>query len=82
MQTKVILGRGGRVVIPAPFRKALGIKPGDELILTLEDSGVRLSTRLQAIEGAQALVRQYVPSGRNLSQELIEQRRLEQARVK
>ena len=59
--------------------QSLGIKPGDEVILALEDMGIRLYTRRQAIKGAQALVRQYVPSGRDLSQELVEERRLEGA---
>ena len=77
MQVLSILDLNGRIVIPSQYRKALGIKPGDEVILALEDLGVRLYTRRQAIQGAQALVRQYVPSGRNLSQELVEERRLE-----
>lgn len=79
MEQMTILGKSGRIVIPAQYRKALGIKPGDEVILALEDTGVRLYTRRQAIKDAQALVRQYVPSGRNLSRDLIEERRLEAA---
>ena len=79
MQNMVIIGKGGRIVIPAQYRKALGIKPGDELILALEDMGIRLFTRREAIKGAQALVRQYIPLGRNLSLELIEERRVEAA---
>ena len=79
MQKMAIMSKSGRIVIPAQYRKALGIKPGDEVILALEDMGVRLYTRRQAIKSAQALVRQYVPSGRDLSLELIEERRLEGA---
>lgn len=77
MHQKAIMEKSGRIVIPAQYRKALGIKPGDEVILALEDTGVRLYTRRQAIKDAQALVRQYVPSGRNLSRDLIEERRVE-----
>lgn len=79
MQQVTIIAKSGRIVIPAQYRKALGIKPGDEVILALEDTGVRLYTRRQAVKDAQALVRQYVPLGRNLSQELVEERRLEAA---
>lgn len=79
MHQKAIMEKSGKIVIPAQYRRALGIKPGDEVILALEDTGVRLYTRRQAIKDAQALVRQYVPSGRNLSRDLIEERRLEAA---
>src|SRR5207248_1536702 len=35
--THVKLGEGGRVVIPAEYRKALGVKPGDDIVLRLQD---------------------------------------------
>ena len=38
---KTKLGQGGRIVLPAEFRKALGVKTGDELILSLKDDEVR-----------------------------------------
>lgn len=46
--TTVKLGEGGRVVIPAEFRKALGIDVGDELILHMENGTIVLLTRKQA----------------------------------
>ena len=72
---------GGRVVIPAKYRKAMGIKPGDELVLLLEEGEIRIVTAHQAIRQAQALVRRYVPKGRSLSKELIQERREEDARA-
>ena len=44
------------MVIPAEYRKALGIGPGDEVILVLEDGEVRILTRQRAVKRAQALV--------------------------
>ncbi|NJM43019.1 MAG: AbrB/MazE/SpoVT family DNA-binding domain-containing protein [Brachymonas sp.] len=35
----------GQVVIPAAYRKMLGIKPGTELDFELEGSGLRVSLR-------------------------------------
>jgi AbrB family looped-hinge helix DNA binding protein len=68
---------GGRLVIPARYRKELGLKPGDEVHVTLEDGEIRvISTRL-AIAKAQALLRRYIPEGRDLSGELIRERRKE-----
>ena len=78
VKTKV--GQGGRVVIPANYRKQLGIKPGDHVMMLLEDGEIRILTAKQAIKRAQALVRRYVPEGRMLSEELISQRREEAAR--
>lgn len=74
---KTIISEGGRLVIPASYRKALGIKPGDEVLLTLEDGEIRVISMHQAVARAQALVRRYVPADRNLSGELIEERREE-----
>ena len=68
------------MVIPAEYRKALGIGPGDEVILVLEDGEVRILTRQRAVKRAQALVRRYVPEGRSLSEELRQERRAEAAR--
>ncbi len=74
------IGRGGRVVIPAQYRRAMGVAPGDEVILVLEADGVRIVTHQQAVRRAQALVRRYVPEGRSLSEELLRERRVEAAR--
>jgi AbrB family looped-hinge helix DNA binding protein len=77
MKTKI--REGGRLVIPAAYRKALGIKPGDEVFLTLEDGEIRVISTRQAVTQAQTLVRHYIPKDRNLSEELIEERREEAA---
>jgi antitoxin PrlF len=76
-RTKVRVAAGGRVVIPAEYRKALGLRIGDEVILSLEDEEVRLFTLERAIRRAQELVRRYVPEGRSLADELIAERRAE-----
>lgn len=71
------LGEGGRLVIPAEYRKALGVDTGDELVLVLEERTMLVLTPREAIRRAQALVRSYIPEGRNLSEELISERRRE-----
>ena len=73
------LTEGGRVVIPAEFRRALGVQVGDELILRLENGELRLLTLDRAIAQAQEAVRKYVPAGRSLVDELIAERRAEAA---
>ncbi len=71
---------GGRIVIPAEYRKALGMHVGDELVLQLQDDELRLLTLNQAIARAQATVRQHVPAGRSLVEELLAERRIEAGR--
>ncbi|HVG10355.1 MAG TPA: AbrB/MazE/SpoVT family DNA-binding domain-containing protein [Thermoanaerobaculia bacterium] len=71
------LGEGGRLVIPADYRKALGVDTGDELVLILEENSLRVLTPKEGIRRAQALVRSYIPEGQLLSDELIEERRKE-----
>ena len=63
------------VVIPASFRKALGINPGDEVILSLEEDELRITTMKRRIERAQRHVRKYVKPGVSLVDELIAERR-------
>ena len=77
---KTIISVGGRIVIPAAYRKALGVKPGDEVQLVLEDGEIRMVSQRQVIVRAQNMIRRYVPKSRNLSDELIKERREEASR--
>lgn len=74
------LGEGGRIVVPSAFRKALGIRTGDDLIMVLENDELRIMSPRRAIERARAIVRQYIPDGVQLSETLLEDRRREAER--
>jgi AbrB family looped-hinge helix DNA binding protein len=81
MQTaRVKVNENGRIVIPAEFRKELGIEAGDQLVLEVKNRELRLMTLHERISQAQALVRRYIPAGRSLSKELIAERRAEAKR--
>jgi hypothetical protein len=54
----------------------LGLEVGDTVIIRLEDGEVHIFTPQQAIKKAQELVSKYLPEGRSLSDELINERRL------
>lgn len=77
---KTRLGKGGRVVIPAEYRKKLGIEPGDEIIVSFKDGEIKISTIKEAVRRAQEIVRRFVPEGVSLVDELIQERRREAAR--
>ena len=78
--TATKLDRHGRVVIPAGYRRALGLRPGDTLSLEINDGSLRLIPLAQAIREAQESVAKYVDKDRSLAAELIAERRAESAR--
>ncbi|MGH9899774.1 MAG: AbrB/MazE/SpoVT family DNA-binding domain-containing protein, partial [Pyrinomonadaceae bacterium] len=47
---------GGRVVIPAAHRRALGLEIGDEVIIRLVEGELRILTRTEAVRLAQDMV--------------------------
>jgi len=73
------LNENGRIVIPASIREAVGLKRGQEVILWAEKGEVRIATAAKRARRAQELVRQYVPEGVSLADELIAERRREAA---
>ncbi|MBS0350396.1 MAG: AbrB/MazE/SpoVT family DNA-binding domain-containing protein [Proteobacteria bacterium] len=44
------LKQGGRLIIPAAYRKALNLHTGDELIMRIEDGELRLFRQSQALQ--------------------------------
>jgi len=80
MGIRARLMSGGRIVIPAAYRRALGLQAGDEVITHLDDGEVRVLALDEAIRRAQEVVSRYVPSGRSLADELIADRRAEAKR--
>ena len=75
LKTRMRVNENGRVVIPASFRKELGIQVGDEVVLQIQDDELRITTLKRSIERAQRLVRKHVEAGTFLVDELIAERR-------
>lgn len=70
-----MLGKRGRLVIPAEIRAALDLHPGDRLRLHVADARLVLSP----VEGAVTALRAFasaVPAERSLVEELLAERRL------
>jgi AbrB family looped-hinge helix DNA binding protein len=75
----VKISDGGRVVIPAQLRRALGLEVGDEVIIRVADGELRILTRKEAVKRAQSIVAGKVNKGRSLVDELAKERRAEAA---
>jgi AbrB family looped-hinge helix DNA binding protein len=69
------INENGRVVIPASFRRALGIQSGDTIVLRIEKDELRISSLRQRLAKAQQLVRKHVAPTTSLVDELIAERR-------
>ena len=75
MDATLVLGKQGRLVIPAEIRAALGLAPGDQLHLHLSGQRLVLERRRDAVADLRALGAG-VPSSRSLVDELLAERRL------
>jgi bifunctional DNA-binding transcriptional regulator/antitoxin component of YhaV-PrlF toxin-antitoxin module len=71
----------GRVLLPSFWRKQQQVKASAELRVTVnEDGGLVIETPEQGLRRARGLVRQYIPAGVRLSDEIIADHRAEAAR--
>jgi AbrB family looped-hinge helix DNA binding protein len=75
MDTTLVLGQQGRLVIPASMRAALGLAPGDRLHLHLAGHRLVLERPQDALAELRELA-SIVPKARSLVDELLADRRL------
>lgn len=80
MLDRVKLGEGGRLVIPAAMREAIGVKPGDELALEVEDGELKIKSYMAVIREIQARVKELTPPGVDIVEDFLKERREEQRR--
>lgn len=72
---------GGKLVIPAHMRRAMGIARGDTVVVELLPEGeLRVRPLAAAVRRAQAIVRESIKGDRSLAEELMRERNQEAAR--
>jgi AbrB family looped-hinge helix DNA binding protein len=71
---------GGKLIIPAAFRRSLGFDTGDTVVVELDEDGLHVRSLSSAVRRAQQIVREFVPDEVNLADELIAERRIEAER--
>ena len=77
LRATTVIGRDGRIVIPAAMREAMGAAAGSTLILLLRGDRLEVFTPESSLRRIQEMVRRVVPEGVSLSDELIADRRRE-----
>ena len=70
----------GRILIPARIRKELGLVPESEILIRVEDGGLRLETRATALRRVQDYMKQFKKPGDSVVDEFLAERR-EEARL-
>lgn len=75
MDATIVLGKQGRLVIPAEVRAVLGLAPGDQLHLQVAGTRLVLERPRDAVDELRRLA-QEVPKSRSFVDELLAERRL------
>ena len=77
VRAKVRVDSDLSIVVPSTLSEALGLKVGDVLFAQVENGEIHLLTPAAVARRAQAIVRQSVPEGVSIVDELLEDRRRE-----
>jgi len=77
MTVKTKVTEGGRIVIPAKIREAMGIRVGKNVTLTMKNGSLEITTRDEAVRRIQEMMKPYIIPGRSVVDELIAERRQE-----
>ncbi len=70
----------GRIVIPAVIRKAMGLKLGDNVVMSLDDGVLRIEPQLAKIHGIQSEFEPFADPASLASDEPVAERREEARR--
>ena len=74
LQVKTKIQNNRTIILPLEYMKKLSMREGDEILLELNHDSINVKSFNDNIIKAQNIVRQFVPAGRNLTDELIAER--------
>ena len=80
-EINVTIAKNGRMVIPAKFRKAMGLEEGGSVTLSLKGDTLAIQSKMARLKAAQEYVAKHLKkSGRSIVDEFIAERRAEAER--
>jgi len=71
------INENGRIVIPFRMRRAMGLEPGDSVVLTLEEGVLRIEPHRARVRRIQNELKQFARPGAPASDEVLGERREE-----
>lgn len=74
------MDRAGRLVLPLKVRRELGLTENSELVVQVEDGGLRVQTREAALHRVQERLKRFKRPGRSVVDEFLAERREEAGR--
>ena len=74
------MSENGRIVLPVAIRRAADIRPKEVLTVRVDEEGIHIQTRRQAIQRAQAIVKRITKGRKGLVEEFLRERREEAKR--
>jgi AbrB family looped-hinge helix DNA binding protein len=77
VNAKARINEQGRIVIPAEIRREMDLKPGETVLMDLEDGVLKIESHRARIRRIQEEFKQYARPGVLASDELIAERRRE-----
>lgn len=77
MPRKIRVAADGSATVPAKAVEMLGVKAGDVLFVRVQSDEIHLLTRAAVTRRVQSIVREFVPEGVSLVDELLDERRRE-----
>jgi AbrB family looped-hinge helix DNA binding protein len=80
MTATVVLGKSGRIVLPAAIRKECGLEPGERLTVFTRAGEIRILSRRMALESIRAGIIKQRGSLSGILDEFLEERHEEARR--
>ena len=77
MLVKSKIVKGGKVSIPAVYRKSLRLKEGDEIVFNLNDNELTLTPVKATLQKVREMINRYHDPNISLVDKLIAERKLE-----
>jgi AbrB family looped-hinge helix DNA binding protein len=68
-------GKDGRILIPIALREAAGVKPGERVVIRIEDGTIVIETIATQIRKVQAMVARLKRPGESIVDEFIAEKR-------